>query len=146
MLKFLSRKTNTEDKPVVYSKDWANAGAEIERLGKQLDAVRDAKKASKRNSWAKKHWSQTEQILLRKWKQSVRLHSVGLRQAGRVDFGPKVSYDWWEGSYEVAMRFPVIDSIGNWLQDKFGNSNGNLERAWAMAQEQKLQKARQGLA
>jgi hypothetical protein len=44
------------------------------------------------------------------------------------------------------MRFPVIDSIGNWLQDKFGNSNGNLERAWAMAQEQKLQKARQGLA
>ena len=144
---FRSRKTKTEFVPIgEYAKDWANAGAEIDRLGQRLDAVRVAKKAAKRNSWAKKHWTQTEQIILRKWKQSVRLRSVGLRQAGKVDMGPKISYDWWEGSYEVAMRFPIIEMISLWISDKAGLSSPNLERAWAMAQEEKLQKARQGLA
>jgi hypothetical protein len=143
---FRSRKTKTEFVSLEHTKDWANAGAEIERLGQRLDAVRIAKKASKRNSWAKKHWTQAEQIILRKWKQSVRLHSVGLRQAGKMDTGPQIDYTWWEPSYEVVMRFPILDSLSEWLANKAGNTSASLERAWAMAQEQKLQKARQGLA
>ena len=144
MLKFLSRKTKTEYVVPMFYKDWSNAGAEIERLGKQLDAVRSVKKAAKRNSWAKKHWSQTEQILLRKWKQSIRLHNVGLRQAGKVDIGPKVSYDWWEPAEEVPMTFPFFDNVCRMMMDAAGNTN--YDRAWEMAREEKLQKARRGLA
>jgi hypothetical protein len=144
---FRSRKAKTEFVPIgQFSKDWANAGAEVERLGQRLDAVRLAKKMAKRNSWAKKHWAQSEQIILRKWKQSVRLHTVGLRQAGTVDLRPKIDYSWWEGSEEVVMRFPVIDAISNWIQSKVGFTSANFDRAWEMAKEEKLQKARQGLA
>jgi hypothetical protein len=143
---FRSRKVKTEYVSLVFSKDWSNAGAEIERLGKRLDAVRQARKGAKRNSWAKKHWTQTEQIILRKWKQGVRLRGIGLRQAGKFDSGPKIDYSWWEGTEEISMRFPVLDAISQLLTEKFGFASPNLDRAWEMAKEEKLQKARQGLA
>ena len=143
---FLSRKkTKVEYVPVMYSKDWAHAGDEIERLGRQLDAVRDAKKrCTKRNSWAKKHWAQTEQIILRKWKQSIRLQSVGLRQSVKDSPYNKIDYSWWEKSEELPVSIPLFDNLGRMLMDATGNTN--LERSWEMAKEEKLQKARQGLA
>lgn len=144
-MSLLRKKTKVEYVPVMYSKDWAHAGDEIERLGRQLDAVRDAKKrCTKRNSWAKKHWAQTEQILLRKWKQTIRLQSVGLRQAVKDNPNHKISYDWWEPSEEVAVSIPLFDNLGRMLMDQVGNTN--YDRAWELAKEEKLQKARQGLA
>ena len=43
------------------------------------------------------------------------------------------------------MDIPLFGSMGSWLQDKIAG-NTNLDRAWEMAREEKLQKARQGLA
>lgn len=144
LMSLLKRKTKVEYVPVMYSKDWANAGAEIERLGRQLDAVRLAKATSKRKSWAKKHWTQSEQILLRKWKQSIRLNQVGLRQAVKENPTHSIDYGWWEPAEEVVMAFPLFDNLCRIMLDATGNTN--LDRAWEMAKEEKLQKARQGLA
>jgi hypothetical protein len=144
---FRSRKPKTEfvNTGEAYVKHWANSAYEIELLGNRLDAVRAAKKRAKRNSWAKKHWTQAEAIMLRKWKMTVRLKDVGLIQKGKKDpFRTTVSYDWWENAEEVPMTFPLFDSFSRMLQDKFGNTN--LDRAWEMARNESLQKARQGLA
>ena len=141
---FRSKKPNTEFVSLYHSKDWANAGAEIDRLGRQLDAVRQSKKAAKRNSWAKKHWTQTEQILLRKWKQTIRLQNVGLRQSVLAKPRPNIDYSWWEPSYEPGVSMPLFDNLTRWVVEK--TETVNLTRAWEMAKEEKLQKARQGLA
>jgi hypothetical protein len=145
VLKFPSRKTESKPESIVYTKDWANAGAEIERLGKQLDAVRGARKMAKRNSWAKKHWGQTEQILLRKWKQTISLHKLGLRQSVKEDPNRHIDYSWWENAEEMPLTFPLLDNLCRMMQDATAG-NTNLDRAWEMAREEKLQKARQGLA
>lgn len=137
------KKTRTEYTPM-YSKDWTNSGAEIERLGLRLDAVRDAKRRSKRNSWAKRHWSQTEQIMLRKWKQTIRLRHVGLRQEGKINLGPKIDYGWWEDAEENHVNLPLFDWFYRYISEKVASPD--LDRAWEMAREEKLQKARQGLA
>lgn len=142
---FRSKKVKVEYVTPEFYKDWGNAGYELECLEHRLDAVRSALKECKPDTWAHNHWAEAEAIILRKWKHTVRLKDVGLRQIKQVDTGPEIDYDWWEGSEEVAMRFPILDALGNWIQDRVvGNSN--LDRAWAMAQEEKLQKARQGLA
>jgi len=147
VLMFRSRKpSNTEYVPVGHVKRWANAGEEIEILGRRLDAIREAKKKAKRKSWAKKHWTQAEAIVLRKWKLTVQLRDVALVQVLKKECGPKIDYSWWEPSEEVAMRFPILDSISQLFADKIGLTSPNFERAWAMAQEEKLQKARLGQA
>ena len=144
---FRSRKVKTEYITPEFYKDWGNSAAELECLGRRLDAVRlslSYLKDKPEDHWAVVQWKQVEDILLRKWKHTVRLKDTGLRQAGRVDTGPKISYDWWEKSDEVVMRVPIIDGITNWVSDRI--SSPNLERAWAMAMNEKLQKARQGQA
>jgi hypothetical protein len=101
-------------------------------------------KAAKR-PWAKNYWTLVEQTLLRKWKQSVRLQEIGLRQVTKQSPQPPIDYDWWEGSGEVVMRLPIFDNIAQMLTDKFGYTTNNLDRAWEMARNESLQKARQGL-
>ena len=139
---FRSRKTPKQEE--VFTKDWRDAGPEVERLGQRLDAARGAAGSAKEGTWAHTFWATQEAVLLRKWQHAVRLHEVGLRQQGKVNPGIDISYDWWEGSDEVSMRFPILDGISNWIQDKA--SSPNLDRAWEMAIEQKVQKARLGLA
>jgi hypothetical protein len=141
----LSRKAKPEFYPTGFDKNWADAWPEIDRLGQRLDAVRKAVKASAPNSWAEKHWSQIEAIVFRKWKNAILLKDIGMRQGSRRDTGPKISYDWWEGSGEVVMRLPIFDNIAQMLTDKFGYTTNNLDRAWEMARNESLQKARQGL-
>jgi len=148
VLMFRSRKPKTEyiNSSEAYVKHWANSSYEIEQLGARLDAVRAAKKRAKCNSWAKKHWTQAEAIMLRKWKMTVRLKDVGLIQKGKKDpFRPAVRYDWWEGSEEVAVTFPVIENLVRMITERLAG-NTNLDRAWEMARNESLQKARQGLA
>jgi len=142
---FRSKKVKVEYITPEFYKDWGNAAYELKCLEHRLDAVRSALKECKPDSWAYRHWAETEAVLLRKWKHTVRLKDVGLRQINKVDMGPAIDYDWWEGSEEVAMRFPILDGISNWIQDRVVGS-ASLDRAWAKAQEEKLQKARQGLA
>ena len=144
---FRSRKAKTEYITPEFYKDWGNASYELEVLGRRLDAVRQALnylKDKPEDHWAVIQWRQAEAIILRKWKHTLRLKETGLRQSGKVDFGPKINYDWWEGSDEIAMRLPIIDNLIQIISDKVGNTNFN--RAWEMAREEKLQKARQGLA
>jgi hypothetical protein len=149
VLKFLSRKTKTEYITPEFYKDWGNASHELECLGRRLDATRQALaylKDKPENHWALRQWRETEAILLRKWKNTIRMKETGLRQIVSYDSGPKIDYAWWEGSYEVAMRIPIMDGIMQWMQEKTGNTDYSLDRAWEMAREEKLQKARQGLA
>lgn len=141
---FRSKKTKTEYINLQETfKDWKDSTHEVEAMGNRLDQARLAVKRSKPGSWAHTHWVQVEDIVLRKWQMMVSLQSSGLRQVGPNRTIP-IDYQWFEKSDEVAMRFPLLDGITNWITDKFNSPN--LERAWAMAQEQKLQKARQGQA
>lgn len=144
MLMFPSRKMPKQEVKDVFTKDWRDAGPEVERLGQRLDAARQAADYAKEDTWAKNFWTTQSAVLFRKWSQAVKLHQVGMRQEGKVNPGIDIQYDWWEPSDEVAMRFPLIDGITNWIMDR--TSNPNLDRAWEMAKEEKVQKARQGLA
>jgi hypothetical protein len=147
VLKFLSRKTKTEYIVPSFYKDWGNASYELECLGRRLDATRQAinyLKDKPENHWALRQWRENEAILLRRWKHTIRLKETGLRQIQNYDSGPKISYDWWENAEEVPMTMPLLDNISRWIMEYTGNTN--LDRAWAIAQEEKLQKARQGLA
>ena len=138
-----SRKAKAKFYPTGFDKNWADAWPEIDRLGQRLDAVRVAIKASAPDSWAEKHWSQIEAIVFRKWKNAILLKDIGMRQGSRRDTGPEISYDWWEGAQEVSMSFPLLDNISRLILDHTGNTN--LDRAWEMARNESLQKARQGL-
>jgi len=145
---FRSKRTVEYVTPQFY-KDWAQADAEIEALGRRLDAVRGLiveleQRGDEVESWALRHWREVEDVVLRKWKHTVLLKQSGLRQVGVTREGPDIDYSWWEKSDEIAMRLPLIDGFTNWLTDRV--SSPNFDRAWAMAQEEKLQKARQGLA
>jgi hypothetical protein len=137
--------------PVQHIKDWANANAEIERLGLRLDAVRGiistlVQRETPENHWGLKHWREVEAVVLRRWKHTIRLKEVGMKQVSKVKEGPEIDYSWWEKSDEVGVRVPIIDNLFAIVGDKFGLSSGSLDRAWEMARDEKLQKARQGLA
>ena len=138
-----SRKAKAKFYPTGFDKNWADAWPEIDRLGQRLDAVRVAIKASAPDSWAEKHWSQIEAIVFRKWKNAILLKDIGMRQGSRRDIGPEISYDWWEGAQEVPMAVPLLDNLTRLILDHTGNTN--LDRAWEMARNESLQKARQGL-
>lgn len=146
-MSLLKRKSKTVYVVPEFYKDWGNAGYELECLGKRLDAVREALvylKDKPENDWAVGHWREAEAVLLRKWKHTIRLKETGLRQVQKADSGPKIDYNWWEGSEEAAnIRIPILDGISNWLQDRV--STRSLDRAWEMARNESLQKARQGL-
>jgi hypothetical protein len=137
---FRSKKTKTEFISLNDSfKDWKDASAEVEAMGNKLDSVRETLKGCKEGTWAHTHWKQVEEVVLRKWQLMVSLHQGGLRQIG-PDRAVPIDYDWWEGSDEIANFLPVPTFLNNWF------NHSDLEHSWAKAQEQKLQKARQGLA
>jgi hypothetical protein len=143
---FPTKEPKTEFVSLV-SKDWRDAGPELEAIGQRLDMIR-ARLAvlrsdkKKKNTWALQYWSGLEDVLLRKWKQIDTLKQVGLRQEGAN--GPKwtIDYDWWEPSRELGGRFAnfgsnVVSEIS--LQRR-------LEESWQRSKELSFQKARQGLA
>jgi hypothetical protein len=142
---FRSKKTKTEFVTLNDSfKDWRDASDEVEAMGNKLDSVRETVKACKPGTWAHDHWTQVEEVILRKWKLMVSLQQGGLRQIG-PDRAIPIDYDWWEGSDEAVGFLPVPAFLSlNFINDWF--NHGDLEHSWAKAQEQKLQKARQGLA
>jgi creatinine amidohydrolase/Fe(II)-dependent formamide hydrolase-like protein len=141
------KKTNTEYIPLV-SKDWRDAGPEIERLGQRIDVVRDVvqRLTESDQKWAVRYWLEAEAQLLHRWKIAVDLQHCGARESSMVrnTTTSKIDYSWWEPAQEISMSFPVIDNITRWVLDHTGNTD--LTRAWEMAREEKLQKARQGQA
>ena len=142
MLKFLSRKTKTEFVTPEFYKDWGNATQEIEWLGHRLDAVREAIKETKEGTWAHTHWNEVEAIILRKWKHTVRMKDVGLRQQGKRDTGPTIDYTWWERDDGTGTSgLPIF----GFFNDMFTTSR-SLDWSWEKARDEKLQKARQGMA
>ena len=67
-----------------------------------------------------------------------------MRQVGVISNLPEVDMSWWEPSYEPGLSFPLFDNLFFWLQERTYSPNYN--RIWEIAKEEKLQKARQGLA
>ena len=144
-------KRKTEFVTPEFYKDWANASAELESIGRRLDAVRTAIKYLEdgkvaENHWALRHWRSIEQVMLRRWHHTIRLKDVGMRQVTKRQDSPDIDYSWWEPSTEISMNFPLFDNIGNWINDRFGFTYSDLNASWENAKEEKLQKARQGLA
>ena len=143
---FQTKKTKTEFVSLV-TKDWRDAGPELERIGEQLDSIRnrlDLLKADKKkkDTWSMQYWSSLEDVLLRKWKQIDTLKQVGLRQEGAGGSQWTVDYSWWESTREPGGRWSnfganVVSDIS--LQRR-------LEESWARSKELSFQKARQGLA
>jgi hypothetical protein len=118
---FPSRKTNASTVALAAIKDWRDAGHEIEALGTRLDQAREAAAAAK-GIWAKTFWNTTVE--------------------GPESFYANIDYNWWERSEEVKM-------IGfTWMDHWFDNAglDRRLDESWAKAREEKLQKARLGLA
>ena len=144
------KKINTQYVPLV-SKDWRDAGPEIERLGQRIDVVRGVittLSRRKQQAWAGRHWRETEAQLLHRWKIAVNLQNCGARESSIVRNATisKIDYDWWETAEEV-ISIPIFDHILNWCYEKFGLTNRpGLDWSWERAMEQKLQKARQGQA
>ena len=127
-------------------KDYKDSWPEIETLGHRLDCARRAVKRAKEGTWAHTQWTIVEANLFKKWKLMVALHQCGLRQQGPNTANKiNIDYSWWEGSEEVGINIPVIDNIGRWVNDKFGFADRSLDRAWEMARNEFIQKARQGL-
>lgn len=142
---FRSKKVKTEYVTPQFYKDWAQADAEIESLGRRLDAVRgilsDLMQREEEDSWAIRHWTEVEAIVLRKWKHTIRLKETGLRQVGATREGPNIDYDWWEGHDGInGPMFPFMGIFNNWI------NHSDLNVSWEKAREEKLQKARLGLA
>ena len=120
-------------------KDWKDSQPEIEAMGNRLDSVRNAIAGCKPGTWAHTHWTQIEAIVFRKWSMMIKLQQSGLRQVG-PDRNFDIAYDWWEPSDEIKSLIPIPSFMENW-----GNYS-DLSQSWENAKEQKLQKARQGLA
>lgn len=118
-------------------KDWKDSFADVEQMGSRLDAARTTLAGCKEDSWAHTFWSTQVDILERKWKLMTKLLESGLRQKG-AERNYKIDFDWWEGSFEARNPFPAFNIMGNGQPD--------LERSWANALEEKVQKARLGRA
>lgn len=146
MLTFLSRK-KTEVKylnPEGEFKDWKDAWPEIESLGHRMDAAREQVKLCKPGTWAHTHWTIVADKLFNKWRMTVTLYQSGLRQRG-LKRSFDINYDWWEGSDEAVGSLPIPAFLNlNFVNDWFNQRS--LEWSWEKARDEKLQKARQGLA
>ena len=146
---FQSKKTNKTEYINLTGKDWRDSGPEIERLGQRIDAARSALATARRgkSKWAIQQWERTEAVLLRRWKTAINLHNSGFRSWGiDRESTPEIDYSWFETAEEGTLGFPIFDFLSYKADEWFGFTNSNLDRAWAMAQEEKLQKARQGRA
>lgn len=139
---FRSKKPNTEYlNPEGEYKDWKDAWPEIEALGNRLDAAREARDRCKQGTWSHSMWSTNADTLFRKWSLMITLYQSGLRQRG-PERGYQIDHSWWEGSDEVTamIPFPRFLDINNWF------NRVDLTWSWEKARDEKLQKARQGLA
>jgi hypothetical protein len=146
----MSQSKNKTEYVALVAKDWRDAGPEIERLGQRIDAVRGVVTTlnKRKQKWAARHWRETEALLLRRWKTAVALQSCGMKEYTPeiAGFTAKVSYDWFELPEEIP-AIPFVDNITQWCYEKFGITNRpGLDWSWEKAIEQKVQKARQGLA
>lgn len=138
---FRSRKTKSPPAAIGAIKDWRDAGHEIEHLGVRLDKARAALKECK-TPWAKDFWTTTVARLFTKWELMIKLRDTGLRQQGPESFYGEIDYYWWERSEEIRMAsLAVFDNL-------FHNAglSSKLDESWAKSKEQKLEKARLGLA
>lgn len=137
---FRSKKTNIKYVSLNESfKDWKDSHPEIEAMGRRLDSVRGAIGRSKPGTWAHTHWTQIEAVVFRKWSMMIQLQLSGLRQVG-PERSFQIEYNWWEPSDEVKSLIPVPNFMNEWF------NHSDLAHSWEKAKEQKLQKARQGLA
>ena len=143
---FRSKKVKTEYVTPGFYKDWGNAQAEIDGLGRRLDSVRGiikdlVQRGVPENHWGLRHWREVEAVVLRRWKHTIRLRETGLRQKSTVQEGPQIDYSWWEQHDGVGgYLFPFMGVFDNWF------NHSDLDASWEKAREEKLQKARQGLA
>jgi hypothetical protein len=138
---FQSKKTKTEFVPIGDIKDWRDAGHEIESLGLQLDHARERASEAK-TKWAQDFWTTTADRLFTKWQLIIQLKDTGLKQKGPNSFYSRINYDWVERSEEIRMAsVPFLDNM-------FDNAglDRRLDESWAKSKEQKLEKARLGLA
>ena len=143
---FRSKKPKVEYVVPEFYKDWGNAHYELECLGHRLDVVRKTvddlvQRGVPEDHWGLRHWREVEAVVLRRWKHTVRLKDTGLRQKSTRQEGPDIDYDWFE-KHDGMPGFGLTDRIF----DRFFGGDGDLAWSWAKAQEEKVQKARQGLA
>ena len=138
---FRSKKTKPVTDDIGRIKDWRDAGHELEVLGIRLDKARAALKECKQNTWAHDFWATTVARLFTKWRLTLQLKDTGMRQIVEKHADLE-TYDWWEKSDEIRMA-------GNhMLENLFHNAglSSRLDESWARSKEQKLEKARIGLA
>lgn len=136
----------TKPLPMEHRVDRSTYEKEIELTGQRLDAVRKTLSIlgkSKKTAWARKHWREVEQHLLKKWEMLLYKLDSGIVEVRSGRYRPfKVDYNFWEGTEEIdaaisATMFAQFFDPAD-LQDR-------LNESWARAKEDLLKKARQGL-
>ena len=130
----------------IKTKDWSNAGYELECLGGRLDSARQSftKVKKKKRSWAYQYWSTVIKNLELKWKRTLMLKDVGLKQANR-EYKLAIDYNWFEVSQEIP-EFNIFTRI-EFIDRYFNKSRiqAGLQKSWENRRNEIVQKARQGL-
>ena len=130
----------------IKTKDWSNAGYELECLGIRLDSARQAftKVKKKKKSWAYQYWSTVIKNLELKWKRTLMLKDVGLKQANR-EHKLAIDYNWFEESHEIPefLILTRVEVIDNWFNES--RIQAGLQESWENRRKEIVQKARQGL-
>jgi hypothetical protein len=146
----MSRSRNKTEYIALVAKDWRDAGPEIERLGQRIDVIRDVitRLNKRKQKWAVRQWREAESQLLHRWKIAVQLQNCGAKEFSPLTntAAHNIDYGWWEPAEEIP-SIPLFDGITQWCWENFGLTNRpSLDWSWDRAMEQKVQKARQGLA
>jgi hypothetical protein len=128
-------------KELLSYKDWAEAGNELELIGQRLDIARKFLAKSKEGTWAGDYWKQVYDRLLRKWRQTIMLMDIGLKQIKPIE-EDGIDRNWFEKASELSTGFEL--QVPEWAES-YKISYG-LNYSWEKGIEEKIQKARQGLA
>jgi hypothetical protein len=124
-------------------KDWSEAGDDLERIGKRLDVAREILEKSIPGTWADDYWKQVHDRLQRSWQQTISLMDIGLKQISPITAN-KIDRTWFENPTElggVDFTVPVFRDMVD--SHRIGVQ---LEKTWQNNLDEKIQKARQGLA
>ena len=94
-----------------HMRDHTHSDAEITWLGDKLDHLDAMLKLctrKERKTWKYNYWKKQREILYRKWRTEITLRDGAMKETVNLANKFKITYDWWEPSYEVIGRVDFL--------------------------------------
>ncbi len=109
-----------------HMRDHTHCDAEITWLGNKLDHLDAMLKLctrKERKTWKYNHWKKQRDILFRKWRKDITLRDAEMKETVNLANKYKITYDWWEPSYEVLgnVEFFLYDIFKDFWVKVWGN-------------------------